>query len=45
LGLVESADAVEQAGLAGAVGTDDGEYFALFDFKAYVEQRGDAAEA
>ena len=45
LGLVESADAVEQAGLAGAVGTDDGEYFALFDFEAYVEQRSDAAEA
>ena len=45
LRLVESADAVEQACLAGAVGTDDRQYLALFDLKADVEQRGYAAKA
>ena len=45
LRFVESANAVEQAGLARAIGTDDGEYFTLLDFQPDVEQRRDAAEA
>ena len=41
---VEAADAVEQAGLAGAVGADDGHDLAVVDVEAHAVERGDAAE-
>src|SRR5439155_17720008 len=41
----ESADAVEEGRLAGAVGPDDAEYLAGFDRKGHAGQGLDAAEA
>jgi len=45
LGVIEAAGAVQQGGLAGAVGTDDGMDMALGDGEAHVGQCRDAAEA
>src|SRR5262249_60034081 len=42
---VDAADAVEDAGLAGAVGTDDGEEIPGVDLEAHPGQGGHAAEA
>ena len=42
---VDAADAVEDARLAGAVGTDDGEEIAGIDLEAHPGQGGHAAEA
>src|SRR5262245_1138003 len=44
-GLVEAADHVEQRGLAGAVGPDDGEDLAALDLQAHVLERQQRAEA
>ena len=44
-GRVDPADAVEDAGLAGAVGTDDGEELAARQRKAHPGQGGHAAKA
>ena len=42
--MVKAVDAVEHAGLAGAVGADDGEYLSFANIEAHVRQRLDAAE-
>ena len=44
-GRVDAADAVEDAGLARAVGADDGEELAALDLEAHPGEGGDAAEA
>src|SRR5215470_13211695 len=44
-GRVDTADAVEDARLAGAVGADDGEEVAGVDLEAHPGQGGHAAEA
>ena len=44
-GRVDPADAVEDAGLARAVGADDGEELAALDLEAHPGQGGHAAEA
>src|SRR5882672_1825365 len=44
-GLVEAADDVEQRGLAGAVGADDGQDLAALDLEAHLVQRHQRAEA
>ncbi len=44
-GRVDAADAIEDAGLAGAVGADDGEELAGVDLEAHPGQGGHAAEA
>src|SRR5205807_4496553 len=44
-GRVDAADAVEDAGLAGAVGADDGEEVASVDLETHPGQGGHAAEA
>ena len=44
-GPVEPADAVEDGGLAGAVGADDAEDLAIGDVEADVVDGGEAAEA
>jgi hypothetical protein len=44
LGAVESAYTVEQAGLAGAVRTDDGQNLVFPDFDADIGQGFDASE-
>ena len=41
---VGAGDAIQQAGLAGAVWADDGHQFALLDSKRYIIERLDAAE-
>src|SRR2546428_7199445 len=41
----DSSDAVEQGGLARAVGSDEGEDFALGDLEGHVVDRDQAAEA
>ena len=45
LRLVEAVDAVEKGGLAGAVGSDDGQDLVVLDIEADVRERVDAAEA
>src|SRR6266581_4423564 len=43
--MVEATDRVEQRGLAGAVGTDDGQDLAVTDPQAHLVQRHERAEA
>src|SRR2546426_4208682 len=45
VGMVEAADDVEQRGLAGAVGPDDGEDLPALDVQAHAAQREQSAEA
>ena len=42
--LVDAADQIEDGGLAGAIGADDGEYFALVHREADAVDGADAAE-
>ncbi len=42
--LVDTTDQVEDGGLAGAVGADNGEHLALFDRKRHAVHRFDATE-
>ena len=44
-GLIDTRDDVEERGLAGAIGTDDGEELATRDRERDVGERGDASEA
>jgi len=43
--LVAARDAIDDRGLAGAVGADDGEQFAVLDGEADIGERAHAAEA
>ena len=43
-GLIETVDAVDQAGLASAIGTDDGVNLPGLNLKLHILQRFDSAE-
>jgi hypothetical protein len=44
LGMVESGDAVDQGGLSGSVGTDEGQEFPVEDVQGYIVEDADAAK-